>query len=253
MDFIDAKDLVRDFEIGDYLIRAVDNVSVNIQQGEYVVIVGESGAGKTTFVNLLSGLDNPTSGTIIVNGINISNYDEEVLSRFRIFTVGFIFQNYNLISSLTALENVLFPMELAHKETPYSTLEKKAKELLEMVGMLDRINHLSFQLSSGEQQRVAIARALANDPPIIVADEPTANLDKKNAKFVAELFEDIRDEGKTIIAVSHDDTLINQAHRVLYYEQGKIVKSELKRPFTPREVPSIMEKDSENSENMAGR
>ena len=174
MDFIDAKDLVRDFEIGDYLIRAVDNVSVNIQQGEYVVIVGESGAGKTTFVNLLSGLDNPTSGTIIVNGINISNYDEEVLSRFRIFTVGFIFQNYNLISSLAALENVLFPWNWPQG----NTFGRRKQELLEMVGMLDRINHLF--LIKFRRNRVAIARALTErSAPIIVADEPAANLDKR--------------------------------------------------------------------------
>ena len=238
MDFIEATDLVRDFELGDYLIRAVDHVSIKIQQGEYIAIVGESGAGKTTFINLLSGLDSPTSGKIVVNGLDISHYDEEILSKFRIFTVGFVFQNYNLISSLTALENVLFPMELAQKETPISTLEKRAKELLEMVGMADRMNHIPFQLSAGEQQRVAIARALANDPPIIVADEPTANLDKKNARFIAEMFEDIREQGKTIIAVTHDDNLINQVHRIIYYEQGKIVNSEIKKQFVPREIPA---------------
>jgi putative ABC transport system ATP-binding protein len=251
MDYIEATDLVRDFELGDYLIRAVDHVSIKIQQGEYIAIVGESGAGKTTFINLLSGLDSPTSGKIVVNGLDISHYDEEVLSKFRIFTIGFVFQNYNLISSLTALENVLFPMELAQKETPLPTLERRAKELLELVGMADRSNHVPFQLSAGEQQRVAIARALANDPPIIVADEPTANLDKKNAKFIAEMFEEIREQGKTIIAVTHDDNLIEQAHRVVYYEQGKIVKSEVKKQFTPRIVSDLLSQQQGNQSDQS--
>ena len=158
----------------------------------------------------------------LISFINISPMSEETLSTFRIFTVGMVFQNYNLISSLTALENVMFPMQLCGFTAQEA--EERAIALLTKIGLKERANHLPIQLSAGEQQRVAIARALANDPPIIIADEPTANLDKKNAQFIGNLFEQLRQEGKTIIVATHDDNLIQHAHRVLVMEEGKIIE-----------------------------
>jgi putative ABC transport system ATP-binding protein len=220
--FVGAKDLVRDFELGEYIIRAVDQVDLMIEESEYVAIIGSSGAGKTTLLHTLGGLDKATKGQVYLSRINITPMSEESLTTFRIFNVGIIFQNYNLISSFTALENIMFPMQLGG--TGYTQCEQRGKELLKMIGLADREDHLPAQLSAGEQQRVAIARALANDPPIILADEPTANLDKKNAIFIAEMFEKLRQDGKTVIVATHDDRLIGLAHRIIEMDNGKIVK-----------------------------
>ena len=245
MNQIVGTNLTRDFKIGNYIIRAVDNVTVSIRKGEYVTIVGESGAGKTTLVNLLTGLDRPDVGTVHIDKLKISALDEEVLANYRVFKIGFIFQNYNLISSLSALENVMFPIELAGTIQDLSEIEAKAVELLEKVGMEDRAEHLPFQLSAGEQQRIAIARALANDPEIIVADEPTANLDQRNARFMAEMFSELQKKGKTIIIVTHDEKLITQAHRVLRYEASEIVEETIQHDY----FPPIEEDENEDEMN----
>jgi putative ABC transport system ATP-binding protein len=219
--YVGGKEIVRDFELGDYIIRAVDNVTVEINECEYVALVGASGAGKTSLLHLFGGLDKPTKGQIFLSRVDISPMELESLATFRIFNAGIIFQNYNLISSLTAAENIMFPMQLAGVK--HSQCEHRSLELLDLVGLKERADHLPVQLSAGEQQRVAIARALANDPPIILADEPTANLDKKNALFIAELFEKFSKEGKTIIVATHDDRLIGLAHRIIEMEDGKII------------------------------
>ncbi len=216
-----ATNLDKDYEIGDFIVRAVDGVSIRIKESAFIIIKGPSGAGKTTLLNLIGGLDTPNRGSIYSSGVKISNLKEESLATFRLINSGFIFQSYNLISTLTAEENIMFPMKLAGMSLKEQ--RERALNLLNKVGLGDRREHLPFQLSAGEQQRVAIARALANDPPIIIADEPTANLDKKTSLFIRDLFSDMKQEGKTIIIATHDDYLIELANRVINFEDGKIV------------------------------
>ena len=217
-----AENMVKDYEIGDFIVRAVDGVSLKIEEGEFVVIKGPSGAGKTTLLNLLGGLDSPNKGIIYAHGIKISDLEEESLATFRLINSGFIFQNYNLISTLTAEENIIFILRTAG--VPFKEARKKAVNLLKKVGLDERREHLPFQLSAGEQQRVAIARALANDPPVIFGDEITANLDKKTSEFIRDLFKDLKDLRKTIILATHDDRLIDLADRVISFDDGRIIK-----------------------------
>ena len=219
-----ANNLGKDYEIGDFIVRAVDNISLRIRASDFVIIKGPSGAGKTTLLNLIGGLDTPNRGTIFSSGVKISNLQEESLATFRLINVGFIFQNYNLISTLTAEENIMFPMKLAGMRLKEQ--RERALNLLNKVGLGDRREHLPFQLSAGEQQRVAIARALANDPEIILADEPTANLDKKTSLFIRDLFNGMKKELKTIVIATHDDFLIELANRIVSFEDGKIINEE---------------------------
>ncbi len=215
-------DLVKDYEIGDFVVRAVDHVSLEIKEGSFVVIQGPSGAGKTTLLNLLSGLDSPTKGIIFNSRVEISNMKEESLATFRLINSGFIFQNYNLISTLTAEENVMFPLHVAG--VAFKKQRERAVDLLIKLGLADRREHLSFQLSAGEQQRVAIARALANDPPIIFGDEITANLDAKTSDFIQEMFKQLKTDKKTIVLVTHDQKLIDLADIVISFDDGKIIE-----------------------------
>ncbi|MBA7555096.1 putative ABC transporter ATP-binding protein YknY [subsurface metagenome] len=217
-----CKNLVKNYEIGDFIVKAVDNVSLDVNDGEFVVIKGPSGAGKTTLLNLIGGLDSPNSGTIYNQGVKISDMDQESLALFRLINSGFIFQNYNLISTLTAEENIMFPMNLSGIK--FEEQRSHAVKLLKKMRLGDRREHLPFQLSAGEQQRVAIARALANNPPIILADEPTANLDKKTSLFIRDLFKELKSSEKTIIIVTHDDDLIALADRIISFDEGKIVE-----------------------------
>ncbi|MBA7681012.1 putative ABC transporter ATP-binding protein YknY [subsurface metagenome] len=217
-----CKNLVKNYEIGDFIVKAVDNVSLDVNDGEFVVIKGPSGAGKTTLLNLIGGLDSPNSGTIYNQGVKISDMDQESLALFRLINSGFIFQNYNLISTLTAEENIMFPMNLSGMK--FEEQRSHAVKLLKKMRLGDRREHLPFQLSAGEQQRVAIARALANNPPIILADEPTANLDKKTSLFIRDLFKELKSSEKTIIIATHDDDLIALADRIISFDEGKIVE-----------------------------
>ena len=217
-----AKHLIKDYEIGDFVVKAVNDVSLSIKQHDFVVIKGPSGAGKTTLLNLLGGLDIPNSGVIYVNNVKITSMQEESLALFRLINTGFIFQNYNLISTLTAEENVMFPMNLAGMTLKEQ--RERAIDLLKKISLGDRREHLPFQLSAGEQQRVAIARALANNPSLILADEPTANLDKTTSEIIQKLFLEMKDEEKTIIVATHDDYLINIATHIISFEDGKIIE-----------------------------
>ncbi len=219
-----ANALVKDYEIGDFIVRAVDDISLRIGASDFVIIKGPSGAGKTTLLNLIGGLDSPNNGIVYSNGVKITNLQEESLATFRLINVGFIFQNYNLISTLTAEENIMFPMKLAGMSLKEQ--RERAIGLLKQVGLGDRREHLPFQLSAGEQQRVAIARALANDPEIILADEPTANLDKKTSLFIRDLFNGMKKDDKTIVIATHDDFLIELANRIISFEDGKIINEE---------------------------
>ena len=222
---IHARDLVKDYEIGDFIVRAVDGVSINVKEGQFIAIKGPSGAGKTTLLNLLSGLDSPNSGIIYSHGVKISDMKEESLSTFRLLNSGFIFQNYNLISTLTAEENVMFPMNIAGMT--FREQRARAIELLEKVGLLERREHLPFQLSAGEQQRVAISRALANDPPIIFGDEITANLDKQTSEFIRDIFRDLKSGKKTIVIATHDNKLLDLADKIIEFDDGKIVEENI--------------------------
>jgi putative ABC transport system ATP-binding protein len=217
-----SKDLVKNYEIGNWIVKAVDNVSLSVKNGEFLAIKGPSGAGKTTLLNLIGGLDSPNSGVIYNQGVKISDMDQESLTLFRLINSGFIFQNYNLISTLTAEENVMFPMNLAGIK--FEDQRNRASSLLKEINLGDRREHLPFQLSAGEQQRIAIARALANDPPVLLADEPTANLDKRTSQFLRDLFKDLKEKEKTIIVVTHDDDLIGIANRVISFDDGKIIE-----------------------------
>ncbi|MFX1308833.1 MAG: ABC transporter ATP-binding protein [Promethearchaeota archaeon] len=226
-DAIIGKNLVKDYEIGDFIVRAVDDVSLSIYTGEFIVIKGPSGAGKTSLLNLIGGLDSPTNGEIYSFGVKISDMEEETLTTWRLLNLGFVFQNYNLISTLTAEENVMFPLNLSG--VIFKEQRKRAVELLTTMGLVDRREHLPFQLSAGEQQRVALARALANDPPMIIADEPTANLDKITSQLIRDLFKNLKNGVRTIIVATHDDYLIGLADRILSFDDGKIIKEEIVR------------------------
>jgi len=225
-----ANNLVKDYEIGNFVVKAVNKISLRIKESDFVIIKGPSGAGKTTLLNLIGGLDSPNKGVVYSSGVKITNLQEESLATFRLINVGFIFQNYNLISTLTAEENVMFPMKLAGMNLKEQ--RGRAVSLLKQIGLGDRREHLPFQLSAGEQQRVAIARALANDPPMILADEPTANLDKKTSLFIRDLFKDMKKDNKTIIIASHDDLLIELANRIITFEDGKIIREEIGKSKT---------------------
>ncbi|NHJ13256.1 MAG: ABC transporter ATP-binding protein [Candidatus Thorarchaeota archaeon] len=196
----------RTYTIGNREVSALKSVNMEIRPGEFVAVSGPSGSGKTTLLNVIGAIDYVTSGSIFVMDVTIGDYDEAFRATFRLANTGFIFQNYNLVSTLTALENVMFPMQLT--DQPIKELEQDAIALLKLVKLEERADHLPWQLSAGEQQRVAVARALANDPPIILADEPTANLDSVSAEMVRELLRKAHGEGKAIIAMTHDEKIV---------------------------------------------
>lgn len=197
----------RSYDLGRRKIDALNDVNLEILPGEFIVISGYSGSGKTTLLNLIGAIDYATSGRVFIMDVPIGDYDETFRATFRLNTTGFIFQSYNLISTLTAVENVMFPMQLTDK--PQKDLREEAIKLLERVELGERLDHLPWQLSSGEQQRVAIARAMSNDPPIVLADEPTANLDLESGKMIRDLLEWLHHEGKTLVVMTHDERIMN--------------------------------------------
>ena len=202
-------DVTRIYKLGRKEIEALKRVNLEVALGDLVVISGRSGSGKTTLLNIIGAIDLVTSGRLFVMDVPINDYDETFRSSFRLNNTGFVFQSYNLVSTLTAIENVLFPMQLSAKSP--DELQTDAMVLLERVGLSDRADHLPWQLSSGEQQRVAIARAMANDPPIILADEPTANLDGESGQMIRDLLLELNKEGKAVIVMTHDERIINQS------------------------------------------
>lgn len=210
------------YDLGKIKVEAVRGISMDIKRGEFVAIMGPSGSGKTTLLNMIGCLDIPTRGRIYLQGKDISVLPESILSNYRGRKIGFIFQTYNLIPTLTALENVELPM--IFQGVDGKERKKRAKELLELMGLSHRAHHKPMELSGGQQQRVAIARALANNPDIIIADEPTGNLDSKAGKDVMEQLRKLNDGGKTIIVVTHDPEIASYAHRIAYIKDGKIDK-----------------------------
>lgn len=207
-------------------VKAVNNVSIEFQEGEFTAIVGPSGSGKTTFLNLIGGLDKPTDGQVIIDGTDISKMKESRMFDFRLRNIGFIFQSYNLIPVLTALENVSFIMLL--QKRPKADMEKRAKEMLDQVGLADKMNSRPGQLSGGQQQRVAVARALASKPKFVLADEPTANLDTESAFNLLDIMLRLnKEENITLIFSTHDQRVIDRARRVITLVDGAVAKDEL--------------------------
>jgi putative ABC transport system ATP-binding protein len=231
-EFIRLENVSKEYVSGRRSIQALRDITMTIFRGEWVTLLGPSGCGKSTLLNLLGGIDRPTTGQVIINGSVISSRSEEQLARWRGTTVGIIFQFFQLMPTLTALENVVLPMDLAGRGRD----RKLAAALLERVGIGHLAAHLPSELSGGEQQRVAIARALANDPPLILADEPTGNLDSETGRLVLLLFDELWKQGKTIIMVTHDRSNAEYGSRVIELRDGAIVSDSRSR--RAEEIPT---------------
>ncbi|MCS7145454.1 MAG: ABC transporter ATP-binding protein [Nitrososphaerota archaeon] len=222
---VETEGLKKVYKLGKIDVMALSGVDLKIYRGEYISIMGPSGSGKTTLFNMIGGLDKPTEGTVYVDGVDISKLDSYELAWLRNRKIGYIFQTFNLIPTLTALENVMLPMIFAGvaREDRF----RKAQELLETVGLGDRLHHRPMELSGGQQQRVAIARALANDPSIVLADEPTGNLDLRTGRQIIDLLKQLNLERKvTVIAATHDLKMIDVSDRILWIRDGKIEREE---------------------------
>lgn len=221
---VTAVALFKTYWIGEAEIDALKDVNFNVTEGKFVVVSGSSGSGKTTLLNLVSGIDRPTKGQMKVLGQDLNDLNEDFLAEFRCNDIGFVFQSYNLVSTLTVAENVAFPMEWRRR--PEYEIVRRVAELLEMVGLQHRANHFPAQLSGGEQQRVAFARALANDPQLFLADEPTGNLDRRNGQKIIEMLQMLKSAGKTVIVSTHDVDIVGLADQRLCLEDGRISDSE---------------------------
>jgi len=220
---IEIKDIKRNFVLGSEIVYVLKGVNLEIQKGEYVALMGPSGSGKSTLMNILGCLDTPTSGNYTLNGKDVSEMDEKSLAEIRNKEIGFVFQTFNLLPRTTALDNVALPMIYAGKSK--SERSKRAAEVLEQVGLGDRMDHHPNQLSGGQRQRVAVARALVNRPSIILADEPTGNLDSKTSVEIMALFNEIHANGNTVILVTHEEDIAAHAHRIIRLRDG-IVESD---------------------------
>jgi putative ABC transport system ATP-binding protein len=222
---VQMRKVTKTYQMGEVEVHALRGLDLDLQQGEFVVVVGPSGSGKTTTLNLIGGLDSPTSGSLKVSGTDIADYDEEALTSYRRDVTGFIFQFFNLLPTLTASENVEFALELLDSDG--RNVHDRAVELLERVGLGDRADHFPSQLSGGEQQRVAIARALAKEPQILLADEPTGNLDFRMGQKVLRVMQDLnRREGRTVIVVTHNTTIGQLGDRIVHLHDGRIARVE---------------------------
>lgn len=222
MKVIEIKNLIKEYADAEVKVKAINGVDLTIEEGEFTVIVGPSGSGKTTLLNLMGGLDKPTGGEINISNTCIHDMSDSKLIDFRLNNIGFVFQAYNLIPVLTARENIEFIMELQGR--PRAERRKRSVELLEAVGLIDRINSRPAKLSGGQQQRVAVARALASKPRFILADEPTANLDSVSTQNLLDIMEALNHEEKmTFIFSTHDARVVRKAHRVITLEDGKIM------------------------------
>jgi putative ABC transport system ATP-binding protein len=227
MPILEAKNVTKAIDTGTHRVEILRGIDFEIPQGQFVAIMGASGSGKSTLLGLLAGLDSPTTGAIILDGVDITGLSEDKLALVRGRKIGFVFQSYQLIPTLTAEENVLLPHELAGGEV--RTGLTRARDLLKNVGLEDRFDHYPVQLSGGEQQRVALARAFMSKPPVLMADEPTGNLDSVNGKLVLELLLSLNQrEGTTLILVTHDQTLAARADRIISLQDGKVVADQLR-------------------------
>ncbi len=217
---INIEDIVKTYTVGTELVRALRSVSLNIEKNEYVAFMGPSGSGKSTLMNILGCLDTPTSGKYTLNGTDVSHLEDNSLAEIRNKEIGFVFQTFNLLPRYTSLENVMLPLIYAGISKEERII--KATEALESVGLADRMDHRPNELSGGQRQRVAVARALVNKPSIILADEPTGNLDSKTSVDIMRLFEDIHSQGNTIILVTHEEDIAQHARRIIRLRDGQI-------------------------------
>jgi putative ABC transport system ATP-binding protein len=222
---VEIKDVVKKFRVGSDDVTILKGVSFQVQQGEFLSIVGPSGNGKSTLLNMISGIDRPSSGEIVVTGQRVDKMSEDHLAAWRGEHVGIIFQFFQMLPALSLLQNVILPMDLAGKYKPRERRER-ATQLLEVVGLADQMNKLPSTVSGGQQQRAAIARALANDPALLIADEPTGNLDSRTSHDVFELFNTVVAQGKTVLMVTHDKELAQQVPRVVEILDGRITRDE---------------------------
>jgi putative ABC transport system ATP-binding protein len=213
-------DVRKTYQMGTVIVEALRGISVQVQEGDYISIMGPSGCGKSTMLNLLGCLDRPTAGQYLLGGEDVSGMEDDALSAIRGSRLGFVFQSDNLIQQLTVLENIEIP--LYYQDRPEDESRAIARQLAGRVGLEHRLHHKPFELSGGQQQRVAIARALVNDPLVILADEPTGNLDSTSGDEILRLFDQLNEQGKTIILVTHDDNVSHHAHRAIRLHDGKI-------------------------------
>ena len=222
---IDLKDISRVYQMGSEKVYALNKACLHIDPGEFVSIIGPSGSGKSTLMNIIGCLDTADSGTYLLDGIPIQDYSERALARVRNRKIGFVFQSFNLIPKLTAEENVELP--LIYQKVPRAERQKRVQEALERVKLLHRAKHLPTELSGGQQQRVAIARAIVTNPSLILADEPTGNLDSRTSEEIMEVFRELHSQGNTIVLITHDNDVARQAERIVHIRDGKLSEGTL--------------------------
>jgi putative ABC transport system ATP-binding protein len=238
---LQTDNVTKDIKMGKVMVHALRGVSMSVQRGEFLGVIGPSGSGKSTLLGLIGGLDSPTDGKVYIDGQDITSLNENELTRVRNEKIGFVFQFFNLVPTLTALENVSLPIQFARKRKFSPT--QRSKELLEMLGMGDRMNHRPNQLSGGQQQRVAIARALANEPPLLLTDEPTGSLDSEAGEVVMKALRDIRDRmGTTVIIVTHDTDVASRMDRLITLADGRVVKDDIRTSAQMATVQMLKDK-----------
>lgn len=226
MKILEVTNLSKTYGTGETQVKALDNVSLSVESGEFVAIIGPSGSGKSTLLHILGGVDVPTSGSVVINGVDISNLDETALAIFRRRQIGLIYQFYNLIPILTVKENLTLPLLLDGRKPD----ERVVDDLLKTLGLTERVNHLPNQLSGGQQQRVSIGRALINNPALMLADEPTGNLDSENSREIVSLLRKFNKENnQTVIIITHDERIAMSADRMISIEDGKITRDEVRK------------------------
>jgi len=220
---IHTENLKKEYEVGTQTVRALRGINLSVEKGEFMAIMGPSGSGKTTLMNIIGCLDTPTCGSYELNGTSVSSLEDDELANIRNKEIGFVFQSFNLLAKNSTLDNVMLPLKYAGFNKKEAII--KAKEVIEKVGLIDRLDHTPAELSGGQQQRVAIARALVNNPSIIFADEPTGNLDSKTGDEVMRLFKELNSNGQTIILITHEDSIAQQSNRVITIMDG-LIKSD---------------------------
>jgi putative ABC transport system ATP-binding protein len=242
---IQIQDVHKSFVMGKEAVPALRGITLNVRRGEFLCLMGPSGSGKTTMLNILGGLDTPSRGHVIVDGENIVSLNEEKLAALRLRKMGFVFQNFNLLTGFSALENVQVPMVLMGRRDP-----RRAQDLLRLVGLGDRMGHYPSELSGGQQQRVAIARALANDPPLIIGDEMTGDLDTQTSYEIMSLLVQLnKDRGTTIVFVTHDPRMSNFASRVIHMHDGKLSDEQVNEAYTATDLSALLAQAMSNGAN----